>query len=253
LKLLAVFSALLFLNLTSARADTVPSYELPEFVSVGRLFANDSGELVVTFTSRDRKDHFWNADKGQDLPNIDPETIAHDKQEYDAVIARNHLVPLELGARGEMTLKGGAVVSGEWLDTTRTCQWLYHAYVKVRPLNGEEKSFAFLVRRPIHQQDLVYNCTGVSGASYLNVRFDDGSPLIYRRPRGGFYVVVIGMPYVIGFTDEGATDFVWDKKPVAILPENLVAGAYSAMAKGELSPQAAVDSLQAAALALHRP
>jgi hypothetical protein len=253
LRLHAVFAALLFLNLTAARGDSVQSYELPEFVSVGGLFTNDSGELVVTFTSHDRRDHFWNADKRQDLPNIDPEKIAHDKIEYDAVIARNHLVPLEIGIRSEMTLASGAVVSGGWLDTARNCQWLYHAYVKVRPVNGEERSFAFLIRRPTHRQDLVYNCAGVSGASYLNVGFDDGSPLFYRRPGGGFYVAVIGMPYVIGFTDDGATDFVWDNKPIAIMPEYLVAGAYSAMANGKLSPQAAVDSLQAAASASHRP
>jgi hypothetical protein len=249
MKVFPVAAALLFLALAPARAANVPSYELPEFVGVGRLFTNDSGELVVTFTaSRNGKggDHFWNADKREELPDADPETIAHDKAAYDAVIARNHLIPLELGIRGKMTLASGSVLSGEWLDTPGGCQWLYHAYVKLRPPNGAEKTFAFLIRRTPHLQDLVYQCAGVKGGSFLTVSYVDGSPLFYRRPGGGFYVVVIGMPYIIGFSDDGTTDFSWEKKPLAMFPEARVAGAYEAMAAGTLTPQAAVDSLLAA-------
>lgn len=242
-------AALLLLMIAAVRAAGVPSYELPEFVPVGTLFTNDGGELVVAFTGRHdgrAGDHFWNADKRQELPDTDPETIAHDRAAYDAVIARNHLTRLELGIRGQMTLASGSIVSGEWLDAPGSCQWLYHAYVKVRPLDGTEKAFAFLIRRPPHLQDLLYNCAGVSGASFLTIRLADGSPLFYRRPGGGFYVVVMGMPYVIGFTDDGVTDFSWDNRPLVMLPEDRVAAAYTAMAAGKLSPQAAVDSLLAA-------
>jgi hypothetical protein len=255
MKVLSAIAVLLFFNIPAAVAGSVPSYELPEFFSVGSLFTNDAGELVVTFTGRHdgrAGDHFWNADKRQELPDTDPEKVAHDKAEYEAVIARNHLIRLELGIRGKMTLASGSVVSGEWLDTPGSCQWFYHAYVKVRPVDGAEKAFAFLIKRPSHLQDLVYRCPGVSGASFLNVSFADGSPLFYRRPGGGFYVVVIGMPYVVGFTDDGTTDFSSDNKPLVVIPEGLVAAAYAAMANGKLTPQAAVDSLQAAVAASHR-
>jgi len=255
MKALCTVTALLFFNITPAIAGSVPSYELPDHFSVGSLFTNDNGELVVTFTGRYNEkvgDHFWNADRRQELPDTDPEKVAHDKAEYDAVIARNHLVELELGIRGKMTLASGSIVSGEWLDTSGSCQWFYHAYVKVRPVDGSETAIAFLIRRPSHLQDLVYNCAGVSGASFLNVSFADGSPMFYRRPGGGFYVVVIGMPYVIGFTDDGTTNFSSDGKPLVMITEDSVAAAYELMATGKLTPQAAVDSLQAAASASHR-
>jgi hypothetical protein len=249
MRALPVAAALLFLSLSAARADSVPSYELPEFTPVGGLFINDSGELVVTFTARhDGRvgDHFWNADKRQELSDADPEAIAHDKTAYDAVIARNHLTRLELGIRGKMTLASGSIVSGEWLETPGSCQWFYHAYVKVLSASGGETAFAFLIRRRPHPRDLVYNCAGVRGASFLTVTYEDGSPLFYRRPGGGFYVVVLGMPYVIGFTDDGVTDFSWDNRPLVMLPEDRVAAAYAGMAEGKLTPQAAVDSLLAA-------
>jgi hypothetical protein len=249
MKFFPVAAAFLFLALAAARADSVRSYELPQFVSVGGLYTNDNGELVVTFTTtRNGKsgDHFWNADKREEVPDADPETIAHDQAAHDAVIARNHLVRLELGIRGKMTLASGSVVSGEWLDAPSACQWLYHAYVKLRLPDGAEKAFAFLIRRRPHLQDLVHQCAGVNGGSFLTVSYVDGSPLFYRRPGGGFYVVVIGMPYVIGFSDDGRTDFTWQGKPIAILSEDRVAAAYKAMAEGKLTPQAAVDSLLAA-------
>jgi hypothetical protein len=255
MKVLSIVAALLFLNLPAVAAGNVPSYELSEFVSVGRLFTNDNGELVVTFTTyHDGRsgDHFWNAEKGQELPGIDPEKIAHDRAAYDQVIARNHLVPLELGIRGKMTLASGSIVSGELFDTPDKCQWVYHAYLKVRSVDGAERTFAFLIRRRSHVQDLVHNCAGVSGVSFLNVNLVDGSPLFYRRPGGGFYVVVQGMPYVIGFTDDGETDFSWDNKPLVMISEDTVAAAYAAMATGKLTPQAAIDSVQAAALTSHR-
>lgn len=249
MKVFPFATALLFFSLAPATAANVPSYELPVFVGVGGLFTNDSGELVVTFTGRHNGkdgDHFWNADKGKELPDANPETITHDKTAYDAVIARNHLIQLELGIRGKMTLASGSILSGEWLDTPGDCQWLYHAYVKLRPRDGAEKTFAFLIRRAPHLQDLVYQCAGVKGGSFLTVSYVDGSPLFYRRPGGGFYVAVIGMPYIIGFSDDGTTAFSWDKKPLAIFPEERVADAYKAMAEGTLAPQAAVDSLLAA-------
>jgi hypothetical protein len=249
-----IIVTLLSMNLRAAIAGSVPSYELPAFVSVGRLLINDSGELVVTFTERHdgkTESHFWNADIRQDLPDIDPTKIARDKEAYEAVIARNHLIPLELGIRGKMTLASGSIVSGEWLDTPGNCQWLYHSYVNIRPVDGAGKALAFLIRRPPHLQDLVHQCVGVSGASFLNVSFVDGSPLFYRRPGGGFYVVVQGTPYVIGFTDDGETDFSWDNKPLVMLREDLIAAAYTAMATGKLTPQGAVDNLHAAASALH--
>jgi hypothetical protein len=254
MKALFVVAALLALNMPAAAADSVPTYELPVFVPVGRLFTNNSGELVLTFNGRyDGRTgtHFWNADKHQELPEIDPEKIAHDKPAYDAVIAGNRLIPLELGIRGKMTLASGSVVSGEWLDAPGSCQWPYHAYVKIRPVDGAEQALAFLIRRASHLQDLVHHCAGVNGVSFLNVSLVDGSPLFYRRPSGGFYVVVQGMPYVIGFTDDGETGFSWQNKPLVILPEDLVAATYAAMATGKLTPQAAVDSLQAAATASH--
>jgi hypothetical protein len=249
MKVLPVAAALSLLALAPARADDVPSYELPEFIGVGGLFTNHSGELVVTFTaSHNGKtgDHFWNADRREELPDADPETIAHDKAAYEAVIARNHLIPLELGIRGQMTLASGSVLSGHWLDTPGDCQWLYHAYVKLRTANGAEKTFAFLIRRSPHLQDLMHQCAGVKGGSFLTVSYVDGSPLFYRRPGGGFYVVVMGMPCVIGFSDDGTTDFSWEKKPLAMFPEDRVVAAYKAMAEGKLAPQAAVDSLFAA-------
>jgi hypothetical protein len=46
-----------------------------------------------------------------------------------------------LGIRGKMTLASGSVVSGEWLDTPGNCQWFYHSYIKVRPVDGQEKAF----------------------------------------------------------------------------------------------------------------
>jgi hypothetical protein len=49
-----------------------------------------------------------------------------------------------------------------------------------------------------------------------------------------------------GFCDDGTTDFSWEKKLLAVLPEDRVAAAYKAMAEGKLTPQAAVDSLLAA-------
>ena len=104
----------------------------------------------------------------------------------------------------------------------------------------------FLIRRSPHLQDLVHQCAGVKGGSFLTVSYVDGSPLFYRRPGGGFYVVVMGMPYVIGFSDDGTTDFSWEKKPLAMFPEDRVVAAYKAMAEGKLAPQAAVDSLFAA-------
>jgi hypothetical protein len=256
MKLVQVAALLLLVNIPrTALAGGVPSYELPEFVPVGSLFANDDGDLVVTFTTRrdgKSESHFWNADKRRELPDVDPEKIAHDKAEYEAAIARNHLTRLELGIRGKMTLASGSVVSGEWLDTPGNCQWFYHSYIKVRPVDGQEKAFAFLIRRPAHSKDLVYNCPGVGGASFLNVSFDDGSPLFYRRPGGGFYAVVQGMPYAIGFTDDGATDFSPGKTPLAMVPEDLVAAAYTAMASGRMTPQMALDNLVAAIPAFRR-
>ena len=241
-------AALSFVLLHAAHAQSVPSYELPVFAPVGGLYVNDSGELVVTFTARyDGRagDHFWNADRRRELPDADPETITHDKAAHDAVIANNHLVRLKLGIRGKMTLASGSIVSGEWLDAPGSCQWFYHAYVRLLRAGGGEKTFAFLIRHRPRPRDLVHDCAGVKGASFLTVTFDDGSPLFYRRPGGGFYVVVQGMPYVIGFTDDGMTDFSWDKRPLVMLPEDRVTGAYAAMAEGKLTPQAAVDSLLA--------
>jgi hypothetical protein len=247
MKVISVVSTLLCLHLPAAMAGNIRSYELPEFVSVGQLFTTDEGDLVVTYTSRRNADHFWNADKREDLPDADPEKISHDKAAFDEVIARNKLVRLEFKSRGQMTLTSGTVISGEWLDTPSRCQWFYHAYVKARPTSGEEKALAFLIRRPPQPQSLVYNCAGVSGGSFLSVGLADSSPLLYRRPGGGFYVVVVGLPYVIGFNDDGDTDFRSEKKPLVILSEEIVAAAYEAMANGKITPQAAVDSVQAAA------
>jgi hypothetical protein len=53
------------------------------------------------------------------------------------------------------------------------------------------------------------------------------------------------MPYVIGYTDDGVTDFVPDKTPLAIVREDLVAAAYAAMASGRMTPQMALDNLAA--------
>jgi hypothetical protein len=249
MKLVRLAAVLLFVNTPAAIAGGVPSYELPEFTSVVGLYTNDEGELVVTFTTRHdgrAVDHFWNADKRRELQDIDPEKVAHNKAEHDASIARNHLTRLELRARGEMKLASGSVVSGEWLDTPGNCQWFYHTYIKVRSVEGQEKAFAFLKRRPSHPQDLVYNCPGVSGASFLYVRFEDAYPWFYRRPGGGFYVTLPGMPYVIGFTDDGMTDFSPDQTPLAIVREDIVAAAYAAMSSGRMTPQMAVDNLAAA-------
>jgi hypothetical protein len=66
----------------------------------------------------------------------------------------------------------------------------------------------------------------------------DGSALFYRRPGARSYVLVIGMPYVIGFSDDGTTDFSWEKKLLAMSPEDRVAAVNKAVAEGKLTPQA---------------
>jgi hypothetical protein len=246
-----VFSTVIILLLVGSsfsRADSVPSYVIPGFHGSG-LHMLPTGDLIVAInTNRDGRDetHFWNADKHQELPNIDSARIAHDRAAFDKVFSDYKLITLDLKTRGQISLKNGNTLSGEWLDAPGGCQWPYHSFLRLHTTDGVEKTFSFLVREPRHAQDLVYQCSGVKGASFLMMSLRDGFPLFYRRPGGGFYVTIVSLPYVIGFTDAGVTDFPWEKKPVAMFAEEQIESAYHAMAEGKMTPQDALDSLMGA-------
>jgi hypothetical protein len=65
----------------------------------------------------------------------------------------------------------------------------------------------------------------------------------HERPNGGFYVTLMGLLYIIGFTDDGQTNFFNEKRPIALFSEADIAAVCRAMAEGQLLPQAALDSL----------
>lgn len=234
MKLSLAIKALALLVTIAAAPASVPSYEAPG--RVGLLFANEHNDLVIGYTVRGRVHHFWNVSTGQDL------AFGPGLYDYIGFLRNNHFVPLKPTPR--LTLRNGAVVSWGALDSVMmNCQWPYRLYVKFRMRSGVEKKFAFLVKIPPHRQDLVYDCPGVRGASFLSVSYKGSFPELYARPEGGFWITIQGLPYVIGFSDDGETDFFRQPRDVVMIPEDIVAKAYDAMAEGRLSPQAALDSL----------